>query len=284
VRLIPLSLARQLTLDTYLCLVHAATLLLGVGVSLLLLQKPLGALGLVVPSPRAIGWALLLAPVVYVASSYVAIGIALPTLMDELRRGGRELVQKSTGEFGRTITQSPVPLAVLWAVVVSPISEELLFRGAIWGALQRLADRLRPEPREVAPGSLEIPIADSLGARWLRGTASWLVGGGIATLATAALFAALHADMPGGLGIVRVASAFGIGLACGVARHHSGAIWAPVALHVAYNALSLATTRRWVVSEAFPLKLGVPTLLSLLAGVCLLLAVVALVVRRLRRA
>jgi multidrug transporter EmrE-like cation transporter len=38
-------------------------------------------------------------------------------------------------------------------------------------------------------------------------------------------------------------------------------------VHVGFNTLSLATARRLVVSEAFPVKSGVPTLVAALAGV-----------------
>jgi membrane protease YdiL (CAAX protease family) len=101
---------------------------------------------------------------------------------------------------------------------------------------------------------------------------------------SALAFGWMHADMPGGLGIVRLVSALGLGLACGVARHHGRSIAVPIVLHALYNALSLATTRRWVTSEAFPMKLGVPTLLSLIGAAALLFALGILIVRRLRRA
>ncbi len=80
----------------------------------------------------------------------------------------------------------------------------------------------------------------------------------------------MHADTPGGLGIVRVMSAFGLGMGTGHARHKTGALWAPMALHMSFNLLTLATTRRWVVTATLPLKYGVPTSLVLAGAVCLL--------------
>ena len=284
VRLLPLSIARELTLQSYLVIVHVVTIAIGLGASALLLPRARRALGISAPAPWAIAVVLLAAPAVYVASTYVAVLIARPTLLEEIARGGRELAQRSTGEFGRSLTQSPLGLTLLWGVVVSPLSEELLFRGAFWSTIQAIADRLRPKAESDAPASLELPLAESAGLKAARAVSAWLLGGGIATLVTAIVFAALHADMPGGLGIVRVVSAFGIGLACGVARHHSGGLLAPIVLHVAYNALSLATTRRWVITETFPTKMGVPTLLSLIGALLLFVLLGLALVRRHARA
>jgi hypothetical protein len=64
------------------------------------------------------------------------------------------------------------------------------------------------------------------------------------TVVTAALFALLHADMPGGLGIVRVVAAFGLGLGCGAVRQLSGTSVAAMALHAGFNAVSIGATRR----------------------------------------
>ena len=75
--------------------------------------------------------------------------------------------------------------------------------------------------------------------------------------------------MPGGLGIVRFVSALGLGLACGLARQRSGSVVPPILVHVGFNALSLATARRLVVSETFPMKSGVPTLVAAIGAVAL---------------
>jgi len=112
----------------------------------------------------------------------------------------------------------------------------------------------------------------------------FLLHGGIATLLTAIVFAAMHADTPGGMGIVRVGSAFGLGLAAGLARQAAGSLWAPLALHVGFNTLSLAASRRWVVTEAFPTKLGIPTLLMVVGATCLFVALgLRLALRRAQR-
>jgi hypothetical protein len=86
--------------------------------------------------------------------------------------------------------------------------------------------------------------------------------------------------MPGGMGIVRVISAGGLGLACGVVRQATGSTLAAIALHCVFNVLSLATARRWVVSSTFPTRLMVPSLLSLLAVLGLALLAAFVVVSR----
>ena len=109
--------------------------------------------------------------------------------------------------------------------------------------------------------------------------------GGVATLLSAVAFAWVHADMPGGMGMVRAITAFGLGLGAGIARHASGSLVAALVLHVVFNLASIATARRWVVSAVFPTKLMVPTLLTMLAGACLLaLGTLFYLGRRRRRA
>lgn len=284
VRLLPLSLARRLTMQDYLIGVVIVVTLLGLATSALLLRAPRKALGLDRFRGRALVLSVLLAPPAYVAASYFAIWIALPTLLEEIARGGRQLAQQSTGEFGRSLTASSAVSVIAWGVIASPIGEELLFRGALWAAVQRVVDRFRPAP--AAPESDALPsgiVTPSPLLKVARAVGAWFGSGGVATLCSAAVFAAMHADMPGGLGIVRWVSALGLGLATGMARHASGGLFAPIALHVGYNLCSIATTRRWLLTESFPSKLGVPTLLSAIAALMLLLAVAAFFATRRRR-
>ena len=49
------------------------------------------------------------------------------------------------------VRQSPVIVTVLWVVLIAPVGEELLFRGAIWGALRELTRR--EGPGEAPPAS-----------------------------------------------------------------------------------------------------------------------------------
>jgi hypothetical protein len=57
---------------------------------------------------------------------------------------------------------------------------------------------------------------------------------------------------------------------------------AAIVLHCVFNVLSLATARRWVVTSTFPTRLMVPSLLSLLAVVSLVLLALIVVFSRRR--
>jgi membrane protease YdiL (CAAX protease family) len=265
VRLLPASFAHELTLETYFALVHFVTFVMGLGAARLLLRNPREALALTRPSGRAIGTVLGLLPALFVLVTSFAFLVARPTLLAELVRGGRDLVQRSTGEFGRELTESPAALALLWGAVISPISEELFFRGAMWSLVQSVvATAMAPSATSVTAAELPVElIHDSPLLRIARASGLWLRDGGVATLFMAALFGVMHQDMPGGLGIVRFISALGLGLACGLARQHAASVFAPILLHVLWNALSIAAVRRWIVTPSFPMKYGAPTLVTL---------------------
>ncbi|HEX3596857.1 MAG TPA: CPBP family glutamic-type intramembrane protease, partial [Polyangiaceae bacterium] len=68
-------------------------------------------------------------------------------------------------------------------------------------------------------------------------------------------------------GIVRFVSALFLGVACGLARQATASVAPPMLVHVAFNALSLATARRLVVTDAFPMKDGAPTLVALAGAI-----------------
>ncbi|HEX4339521.1 MAG TPA: CPBP family intramembrane glutamic endopeptidase [Polyangiaceae bacterium] len=240
VDLLPLSVAHELTLEDYLALVQLVTLAVGLALSFVVLAEPRRDLALVRPRTTPVVYAMVLTPAIFVVATGTAFAIAKPTLLAELMHGGVAAVQKNTGEFGRELTQSPAWLSFVWGALISPVSEELFFRGAFF--------TLSLE----AVTSLRVPEK-------LRGT--------VTTILVATVFGFLHHDMPGGLGIVRFASALGLGLACGFARQLSGSVLPPMLIHVAFNALSLATARRLVVSDTFPMKSGVPTLMALIAAI-----------------
>jgi membrane protease YdiL (CAAX protease family) len=278
-RWLPLSLARRLTYETFLTLIQIATMSVGLALTVLLVARPREQLALCSPSVRAAVLVVLVTPAVYVVVSYLAVAVALPTLLEELRRGGAQLARSHTGEFGRAMVAAPWWTTVLWAVVISPVGEELLFRGALWSTLQRFVERMAPPP-----ASERLPrefIRDSIVVVTARRSWAWLRTGGIATIVSGGVFALMHTGMAGGQGILRVAAASGLGLACGVARQAGGSLAIPVLLHAAFNLLSLSAARRWVVSDTFPNWFMVPTLLSAVAGVGLIAAlVVALAWRR----
>jgi membrane protease YdiL (CAAX protease family) len=275
-RLLPTSLAQLLTGESYSTLAQLVAMAIGLGMSWLVLEAPRRDLGLEgIARGRGVLLTMLLAPAAYVAVCYVAVGLALPTLRQELAQGGVALVRSQGGAVVSAMTQTALFAPLMWAVVVSPLGEELLFRGALWGAVQGLFSRGSSDPRaKSAEDGLPLErnlVLDCLG---------WTVrSGSLATLLTTLVFATLHADLRGSQGIVRVASAAGLALLCGVARQSTGALAAPIVLHASINALSLASARRWVVSDAFPKYYTVPTLVSLVGGIGLVLAVGVMMVR-----
>lgn len=261
--LFPRALLHQLTLEAYLTMVELVVLGAGLGAAFALLPHPEAALPLRA-AVKPVVTAALLAPLVFSASTTLAFVVARPTLVAEILAGGREHAQANTGRFGRELVASPAFLAFVWGALVSPIGEELFFRGALWSLVQRAVNRLRESARSAArsdlPAAVLSPSAVEAAARRVLG---WLAEGGATTLVVGLFFGLLHWDMPGGLGIVRFVSALGLGVACGVARQSTGSVAAAIVLHMLYNGLSLATVRRWVVTETFPMMSGAPTLVSL---------------------
>lgn len=287
VRLLPLALARQLTLQNYLTIVQIVTALFGLGVSFLLLSEPRDALGLTTTSGKKLGIVLLVAPLVFALSVRTAFLAAKPTLLLELAERGREAVQKSTGQFGQELVAGGLFGAILWGVIVSPIGEELLFRGALYSlaqrAIQGFANRgetTEPQPPASTDLSPEM-LQKSVGFELVEGFGRFAREGLGPVLFSAGVFTYMHMDMPGGLGIARWVSALCLGLASGVTRYATGSLLGPIALHMAFNFYSLAATRRWIITESFPMKEGAPTLLLWVGcGSALLALVWALAFRR----
>ncbi|MCC6216290.1 MAG: CPBP family intramembrane metalloprotease [Polyangiaceae bacterium] len=279
-RLLPASVAALTTEQSYMAGVQLTTLGVGVVLALALVRRTRATLGLV--APPAFAWiaVLLAAPVLYSALSWTAFQIALPTLIDEHLRGGQRLLRANAGEFTRSIAvATPFELYLSFAVV-APVAEELMFRGALWSAVRSLTLPLARRPAPATPpadaelalgGALETPLPlRALGAAW-----DALARGGLATLASAGVFAWMHADLEGGAGIVRVVSTALLGLFCGIARQWSGSVWAAAWLHVCLNVLALGAQRKWLVVEGLPMRSQVPTLL-LAVGVPALVLLLAI--------
>ena len=271
---LPRSVASQLSLELYLLLV--SLLALGVGAAAAFLVLGWAApreLGLVSPGGKAIALGITLSPLLFVAASYLAVYLALPTLLDELRRGGADLVRQNAGGVGRAMTSAPLVMVLLWAAVVAPIAEELLFRGAIWSFLCRATRTWWPARKE-PPSLPDEFVKDSWFVAWSRAAGHWLAQGGLATIVVGLGFGLLHTDLAGGQGIIRVTVTTCLGLACGVARQHSGSVLVPIAIHAVFNVLGLAGARRWIVTQTFPTHFMVPTLATALAGLGGLVALV----------
>jgi len=263
--LLPRALAAQLTLQSFFSLVLVVSTGLGLALSFTLLKTPRQDLGLARrPSGVAVAMATLWGPIVLVLSAYLAFKLALPTLLEELARGGKRAVERNTGDFGRALVESHVVTTVVWATVLTPIAEELMFRGGMWSAVQRLTRPLLDKAPSLPPELLQEGVL----ARGLGAAKRTLLEGGIATLVTAAVFAWLHADQEGGAGIIRVVQTACLGLALGCARHASGSLIPPMALHAAFNLLTIAKTRKWVVSPGWPPPFPIATLYWQIAAGC----------------
>jgi len=282
---LPRAWAAQLSLELYLVLVQLVTLPIGLGLARLLLKRNAWpALGLVWPTGKSLALGAALCPLLFALASYLAVYLALPTLLEEIRRGGAELVRSNAGQVGQAMRQSPLLLVLFWSVLLAPLGEELLFRGAVWGALARVTRACFPERSAPAPSLPGEFIEPSLLLSLVRGVGRWLEHGGIATLLSGVAFGLLHWDMPGGQGIIRATATTCLGLACGVARQASGSLVIPILVHAGFNLLGLAAARRWLVSDTFPTHYMVPTLGTLLGAVGALVAIVLAVALSSRKA
>lgn len=280
--LVPMSVARHLTLQTYLMIVQVVVTTVGMTLAAIILRSARRDMGLGLPSGWQASTILLSTPLVFAAASYIAIGIALPTLMAEIARGGAEVSRQNAGDFGRALKQDPVVLTVVWGVVFAPIAEELLFRGALWSSITQLTRRLhrpRPEPQR---DSLAAFVQESPVVRASRAVKDWALQGGIATIAAAGVFGYMHADMKGGVGIVRVVSTTCLGLACGTARQLTGSVVAAILVHFVFNFLSIGQTRRWWAVGGFSSWYGVSTLVLLVGSLLGAALFVLWLVRRAR--
>jgi len=294
VLLLPRAIAAQLTLHSYLSLVLVIVTAAGIAASRLFVDEPRRRLGLVRPSGPHVIMGVLWGPIVLTLSAYLAFRIALPTLLAEIAAGGKQAAESNTGEFGRALVSSPPTTTLVWAVVITPIAEELLFRGILWSAITGLsagdADGSDDAPSNEAPSraddarSLPAELLDeSLVLRASRGLWLRLRGGGIATLVTAAIFAALHADMPGGAGIVRIVQTACLGLALGIGRQISGSIVPGIALHAVFNLMTIAKLRKWLTGPGWPAPLPVPIVWWQIAAAAALLLTLIVGYRALRR-
>ncbi len=259
---VPDAWKRHVALQTFLMACQVTAAAAGLGLSFGFLRRPRAALALRVPSLRSLLGAALVAPAVFVAATAVAIQVALPTLLAEAETRGPHASRENAGAFGRALSGSPLLPTLLWSVVLAAVTEELLFRGALFSLLERIFGRVAAR----AGGQRGVGLAAAVGA--------------------AVVFALMHHDVPGGVGLVRVVSTLCLGLACGVARQAAGSVALPIAIHLVHNTLAVGQSRGWFAGDARPLFETVPLASSILglaaAGLAGLgvVAVTAAVARR----
>jgi membrane protease YdiL (CAAX protease family) len=290
---VPDATKAKIPLQTFLLACQAATLVLGLGAALLLLRERRKALGLErMPGAAQALSTIASVPFVFVASSYIAIQIALPTLLEELKTRGAHASQQNAGEFGRALTQAPLLTTLLWGAVLGAAGEELFFRGLLWSTITDLTRRLLPESLASADGAAPRSAAGSVDGESADGeptprptlarrALAILLSGGVATVLSAALFGWMHKDLPGGVGIVRVVSTTCLGLASGIVRQITGGVLACIALHALYNTLVIGSGRKWFAADKEPVLEGIPNTMVMLAVASAVVIGVVLFVRAL---
>jgi membrane protease YdiL (CAAX protease family) len=259
-RALPRAVLDSLSLPVYGMICQVLTTLVGLGVARLSFARPREALGATKPSVGFLALAAVLAPAIFVVASTVAIKIAEPYLMAELAREGAGASRRNAGAFGQAVTQAPLALTLVWGAVLAAVAEELAFRGALFSAVEK--------------GMLAVLVLEAPSRRLER------IAGAMAVVVAAAAFGAMHADMKGSVGIVRVASTTCLGLACGTARLFAGTVFVPMIVHFTYNAISLGIGRGFFRSDSPPLLAVVPNPLLALAATGVLVAVAAVAARR----
>jgi membrane protease YdiL (CAAX protease family) len=112
------------------------------------------------------------------------------------------------GLVDEAVSRLDPTVLILAIVLVAPVAEEIFFRGVVFNA-------------------------------WLRE-----YGAGVAIIGSAALFAAIHADLSTVetlfTSIARVLPIFGLGLALAVIYRRTGSLLSSIGLHLGFNALSIA--------------------------------------------
>ena len=264
-RIVPDETKAHVSLQTFLMTCQILTLVIGTGVALVLLRRRSEGLGLTPwPTVSALTSSVFSVPLVFVASSWIALQVALPTLMEELKTRGANASQQNAGEFGRALTQAPLITTLIWGALLGALGEELFFRGLLWTTITDLTKRLiAPLPAEDPQKDPQITGTNS--RPFPRRALSILLEGGVATLICAALFGWMHKDLPGGVGIVRVVSTTCLGLASGMVRQASRGVIACICLHAMYNTLVIGAGRKWFASKEEPVLTGVPNGLVLAA-------------------
>jgi membrane protease YdiL (CAAX protease family) len=266
-RILPDALLGVLSLPAYSMIGQLTTTLVGLAVMRLAVARPWDALALYKVSGWPVAFAALLAPAVFVFASIAALEIAEPFLIAELAREGAGASRRNAGDFGKAITQAPVLLTLVWGAVLAAIAEELAFRGALFAAVEHAA------LATFARGATSSP--PSIRARRTAGI--------VAVLITAIVFGAMHADMKGSVGIVRVASATLLGLALGWARFATSSLWVPMAMHFVHNSVSLGLARGVFRGDSEPLLSVVPNRLLAIAAIAAFVAFAIAVSRRAAR-
>ena len=178
----------------------------------------------------------------HVVTTWIALAVALPTHTLELERHSTPVVRAHAAPIVRITTEGPLVATLLSSALIAAIFEETFFRGLLWTALARLAAQFRT-----------LTILDAV----LKAV--------VPLVACTLIFALLHADTPGGVGIVRVVSATVLGLVCGLWRIFSKSTVPAIVIHTLNNVVAIGRARGWMKGAPSDLIFGVPAALVVLA-------------------
>jgi membrane protease YdiL (CAAX protease family) len=280
-RVLPEPVLGALSLPAYSVLCQVLTTLLGLAATRIAFARPAEALGAKRPIGRDLALAMMLAPAVFVVASFIALKIAEPYLVAEMAREGAGASRRNAGAFGKAITEAPLLVTLVWGAVLAAMAEELAFRGALFAAVERSALALleRGERGEAPPMSSAPPISEPATGDRRR----VVISGVLAVIVSAAAFGAMHADMKGSVGIVRIASSTCLGVACGSARFWTRTVFVPMTLHFVYNGVSLGLGRGLFRGDSDPVLSVVPNRLLAIAALGVFVSIAVSVARRASR-
>jgi membrane protease YdiL (CAAX protease family) len=190
----------------------------GYGLSALGLRRPRGGYLAAVSIGVLVGFgALLLSIMLNAASSVVLDGLGLPadnSAQQPLMEGITQWVRDSPG--------IAIPLAFFAVVILTPVVEELMFRGAIFGGLYRLF-RFATERGMRSGGAGEVALSSTVGK----------VAFGLSAALSSALFATLHFSP------VLVIALFTLALVLCELYRRSGSLLAPIVAHATFNSFAV---------------------------------------------
>ncbi len=190
---------------------------------------------------RGVGQAAFFALPSHVATTWVALAVAFPAITRDLERHGAT-VRTHAAPLVRITTEGPLLATLLSSTIIAAIFEETFFRGLLWTSITRVTDKFRTVTMWHEVLSAIVPL-----------------------LSCTLIFALLHADTPGGLGVVRVVSATVLGLVCGLWRLFTKSTVPGILIHAINNLVATGRARGWTGTAVKDQIFGVPAILIVLA-------------------
>lgn len=184
-------------------------------------------------APRGLALGLLALFMLMPLELLLQVGIRI--VSDYLRHGAPLPVHRLLEEFSKPTAPLEMKVAIVFsAVVVAPLFEELLFRGVLQTALA--------QPRRLVESPAEPMATPRQGGVWYSRTATEPATSplrqGVAILVASVVFTAVHWDSKtGNWEHFPVLMLLAVGL--GYVYERTGNLWAPIAMHAAFNGLSL---------------------------------------------